>query len=101
VAIYGFQNGVCACVFEPAASYLHGAVSTDEWLLIVGGVGVTGDTVARLSLYHYNCSYWTDLTPPSSGQSSRVFIVLTLDFSGNFLPPPFPSPLSSLHPNCG
>jgi len=50
------------------ASYLHGAVSTNDLMVVVGGVGVTGDTVTQLSVYQYACGQWTDLTALTSGQ---------------------------------
>jgi len=54
------------------ASYLHGAVTSDDWLVIVGGIGVTGDAVSQLSVYQYDCHQWTDLTRLHSRQSSSV-----------------------------
>ena len=51
------------------ASYMHGAVTTDELMVVVGGLGASGDSVSQLTVYQYHCRHWIDLTHLTHGQS--------------------------------
>ena len=58
---------------QPLASYMHGAVTSNDLMVIVGGIGATGDTVSQLSLYQFDCHRWTaDITRLMPGELSSV-----------------------------
>jgi len=40
---------------------MHGAVTTNDYLVLVGGIGVSGSSVVQLSVYTYACNQWTDV----------------------------------------
>ena len=67
VEIFNKNNAYCEsrCIWlcvQPAASYMHGAVSVDDYMVLVGGIGVLGTTVVQLCVFMYACSEWTDVT---------------------------------------
>jgi len=50
---------------------MHGAVTTDQYMILVGGIGQSGNTISQLYLYDYTCRRWTDVAHFVSGKSSR------------------------------
>lgn len=54
------------------ASYMHGAVTTDDYLVLIGGIGTSGSSVIQLYVFMYSCGQWTDVAAMMTGKFSVV-----------------------------
>ena len=51
------------------ASYLHGAVSVNgDYMVLMGGVGVSSNAIVQLYVYVYACNRWIDIAAPDTGK---------------------------------
>jgi len=51
---------------------MHGAVTTDDYLVLIGGIGTSGSTVIQLYVFMYSCGQWTDVAALMAGKFSVV-----------------------------
>jgi len=55
---------------------MHGSVTTSDFLLLIGGIDVSGNTIHQLHMYNYACNQWTDLTTVMTGEllvTNKIF----------------------------
>ena len=51
------------------ASYLHGAVSVNgDYMVLMGGVGVSSNAIVQLYVYVYACNRWIDIAALDTGK---------------------------------
>ena len=51
---------------------MHGAVTTDDYMVLIGGIGTSGSTVVQLYVYMYTCAQWTDVAALMAGKFSHT-----------------------------
>ena len=55
------------------SSYMHGAVMVNNYMIVIGGVGLSDSPAAvHLSVYDSTCNHWTHITHLSAGKLSLV-----------------------------
>jgi hypothetical protein len=49
-------------MLQPTARYFHGSVSTDQYMVTMGGYNADGGMETSIFIYRYACNHWTNIT---------------------------------------
>ena len=56
------QNDVFNVLCQPSARFFHGAVSTDQYMVVLGGRTLDGSIDTSVFIYRFACNHWTNIT---------------------------------------
>ena len=80
---------LCVTVIQLMSSYMHGAVIVGDYMVVIGGVGLSGSAVVQLSLYDIACNHCTHIAHLSAGKLSPTSVISF--WEGNFFLYSYPS----------